>query len=131
MKTKILLVEEGILLQYVFESLLSSLNCKVDVCKTANEALRKYKKNKSYQLILTEIGFTKGFPGYDLSEKIREHENQHFPHKRIPIIGITSTLSNKLEQFYLDKGMDMIYKKPILKDQLEEILKIFVKENNL
>ena len=126
MKTKILLVEEGILLQYVFESLLSSLNCKVDVCNTANEALRKYKKNKHYHLILTEMAFKKGFQGDELAEKIRAHEHQHYPDKRIPIIGITSTLSNKIEKFYLDKGIDLMVKKPLLKDQLEEILKIFV-----
>ena len=126
MKTKILLAEEGLVLQYVFESLLSSLNCKVDVCQTANEALRKYKKNKNYQLLLTEMEFKKGFPGCDLAEKIRAHENQHYPNLRIPIIGITTSLSHKIEQFYLDKGFDMLFKKPILKDQLEEILKIFV-----
>src|SRR5471030_2313005 len=107
MKTKILLVEEDLILQFVMESLLESLNCEVDVCHSANEALKIYKKNKKYQLILTEIDFNKGLNGFELAEKIRAHEHQHYPNKRIPIIGMISLLSKKIENLCLEKGVDM------------------------
>jgi CheY-like chemotaxis protein len=126
MKTTVLLVEGDLIIQFFMEKMLESLNCKVNIFSSSNKALIHFKENPKYHLIITAIDFINDHTGDEFAQKIREFEKEITPKKRVPIIGLLSPLNAKIKERCIERGIDMMFKRPLTKDILAEILRAFV-----
>jgi CheY-like chemotaxis protein len=126
MKTTVLLAESDLIIQFFTEKMLESLNCKVDIFSSAYKAFLHFKENPHYHLIITGIDLINDYTGDEFAQKIREFEKEFTPKKRVPIIGLLSPLNAKVKERCYERGIDMMFRRPMTKETLEEILKAFV-----
>lgn len=77
---KVLVVEDNPIAQKVALTLLSSMNCQVDVADSGQVALKQIKSNR-YDLIFMDIGLGGGADGYEVTQQIRslEKDKEHTP----------------------------------------------------
>jgi CheY-like chemotaxis protein len=127
MKTKVLLAESDLIIQFFTEKMLLDLNCTVDIFRTSSQALAHFKENPKYHLIITGMDFINDHTGDEFAQKIREFEKEFTPKKRVPIIGLLSPLNAKIKERCYERGIDMMFRRPMTKETLEEILRVFVR----
>lgn len=115
---KILIVEDNLTAQWMQSSLLSSLNCQVDLVDSGEKALEIFEPKK-YDLIFMDIGLP-GLQGDAVAKLIRRIEYNTGHH--IPIIAQTAHITEQRSQQYLAAGIDSIYSKPLSREQAQEII---------
>ena len=120
----ILCVEDNKMIQHILKTNLVNLNCTVDIASTGKQAIELYSK-REYDLVLTDIGLP-DMSGIDVTRKIRELENNKST--QIPVVAITAHMGSDYEsrKACLDVGIQAVYTKPILNEQINTILKTFV-----
>ena len=119
---KVLLVEDDQLAAKIAESILSSLNCVIDIAVDANTALQRLQK-QDYHLILMDIGLP-DMDGISLTHRIRLQQWQC--RDTTPIIGLTAHIDVENRQRCLDAGMNAVILKPLKKETAVELLTTFV-----
>lgn len=119
---KILLVEDDQLSAKIAQSILSELNCAIDIAPDAKTALEKIQK-QNYHLILMDIGLP-DMDGISLTHRIRLQQWQK--RDTTPIIGLTAHIDVENRQRCLDAGINTILLKPLKKETALELLKTFV-----
>lgn len=124
---KILLVEDDKLAAKIVESILTELNCMIDIAPDAKTAL-KLIQEQDYQLILMDIGLP-DIDGIALTHRIRLQQWQRTD--TTPIIGLTAHIDVENRQRCLDAGMNTVILKPLKKETAKELLKTFVPEVNV
>ncbi len=124
---KILLVEDDKLAAKIAESILTELNCVVDIAPDARTALQRTQE-QDYHLILMDIGLP-DMDGIALTHRIRLQQWQRTD--TTPIIGLTAHIDIENRQRCLDAGMNTVILKPFKKETAIELLKAFVPESNL
>jgi two-component system, OmpR family, aerobic respiration control sensor histidine kinase ArcB len=117
----ILLVEDGEIMQLAFSSLLTGLNCSVDIAATGEEAV-KMCQEKSYNLIYMDIGL----PGIDGFEATRQIKQLSYC-KGVPVIALTAHATNDVDEQCKASGMDSVISKPLTKDKAIGVLNEFIK----
>jgi CheY-like chemotaxis protein len=118
---KILVVEDNLLNQKVARIFLEDMDYQVEIAASGKEALAMF--DGSYSLILMDVGLP-DIDGIEITQKIREREtNTH-----IPIIACTAN-GNIYRSKCLEAGMDGFILKPIMLDELKQILDIFLTSN--
>lgn len=125
-KSKILIVEDNFIAQTVAKSLLSGMNCVVDVASNGEDALVLYEQH-NYDLIFMDIGLGEGMDGYEVTHQIRSKTNAN---KYIPIIALTAHGSDENKQRCIEAGMDAVLTKPLTQAHALDILKSFIPERH-
>lgn len=115
---KILLVEDNLTAQLMQSSLLTSMNCQVEVADCGEKALEVFEPGK-YDLIFMDIGLP-GMQGDAVAKILRKME--HGSPTRIPIIALTAHINENMNKHYLASGMDMIFHKPLFREQAKQLL---------
>ncbi len=116
--TQLLLIEDNILAQKIAQSMLASLNCKVDLADCGGQALKLFSAGK-YNLIFMDIGLPDS-SGYELACHFRQTEKGS-PH-RAPIIALTAHVDDDIKKECIDAGMDDILSKPLSLAQARYLL---------
>jgi CheY-like chemotaxis protein len=119
---KILLVEDDKLAAKIAQSILTELNCVIDIAPDAKTALSLVQE-KDYHLILMDIGLP-DMDGIALTHRIRLQQWQRTD--TTPIIGLTAHIDLENRQRCLDAGMNTVILKPLKKETALELLTTFV-----
>ncbi len=122
-RNKILVVEDNAIAQKVALTLLSSMDCVVDLASCGQEAL-KLIKNNHYDLIFMDIGLGEGADGYEVTKQIR---NQEKDKEHTPIVALTAHAAEENKQHCIESGMDAVLSKPLTKTHASNILDHFVR----
>jgi len=115
---KVLLIEDDVVSQLVGSTLLSTMQCHVDVASSGENALELFDPGK-YDLILMDMGLP-DFSGDAVAKSIRQAE-KNSPY-RVPIIALTAHLSDETHQQCLSSGMDGALSKPLSYEKAEKII---------
>ncbi|WP_339049693.1 ATP-binding protein [Rickettsiella endosymbiont of Xylota segnis] len=124
---RILLVEDDKLAAKIAQSILTELDCAIDIASDAKTALKNI-QNKDYQLILMDIGLP-DMDGIALAHRIRLQQWQRTD--TTPIVGLTAHIDVENRQRCLDAGMNTVILKPLKKETAKELLKTFIPDNNV
>lgn len=124
--SKILVVEDNFIAQTVAKTLLSGMDCHVDVASSGVDALALYEQT-DYDLIFMDIGLGGGMDGYEVTHHIRSKTS---PTKHIPIIALTAHGGDESKQRCIEAGMDAVLTKPLTQAHATDILKSFIPERH-
>jgi two-component system aerobic respiration control sensor histidine kinase ArcB len=119
---RVLLVEDNFAAQMMQKTLLTSMQCRVDLVDNGEKALELFEPGK-FDLIFLDIGLP-GIQGDTVARLIRKLE-QHSEH-RSPIIALTAHTTSDVVHQYLTNGIDAVYSKPLTKENAEEILALHI-----
>jgi CheY-like chemotaxis protein/nitrogen-specific signal transduction histidine kinase len=120
--TRVLIVEDNRIAQSVARALLTNLSCQVDIAANSYEALEYYDRTV-YDLIFMDIGLGEGMDGYEISQKIRNKEDDD---RHTPIVALTAHALDESRQRCIESGIDAVLTKPLTRAQAIDILKTFV-----
>jgi CheY-like chemotaxis protein len=112
----VLVVEDDDTLNLLTKKQLAKLGFDADCAGNGREAVRKLKR-KQYVLILMDIQMPV-MDGIEATMAVREWEKQKRK-RRTPIVAMTA---NPNRQLCLDAGMDDFVFKPVMLDQLSQLL---------
>lgn len=125
-KSKVLVVEDNFIAQTVAKSLLSGMDCQVDVASSGSDALSLYKQT-DYDLIFMDIGLGEGMDGYEVTHYIRSKISTT---RHIPIIALTAHGGDESKQRCIEAGMDAVLTKPLTQAHAADIIKSFIPERH-
>ena len=114
----VLLVEDVPLNAKVAKALLEKLGCQITLVDTGQGALELLKA-KQFDLMFIDIGLP-DISGVDVTQKYRLQES---PNERLPIIAMTAHAFDSDRENYLRSGIDHVINKPILQNELHEVLR--------
>jgi two-component system, OmpR family, response regulator VicR len=123
MKPVILYVEDDPALAFLTSDNLSLEGFNISVCKSAEEALEKF-KSETFDLCIFDV-MLPAMDGFSLARKIRETNQQ------IPILFITAKSTHEDKIRGLKIGGDDYITKPFSIDELVLKIKIFLKRSKL
>ncbi|WP_018578121.1 ATP-binding protein, partial [Legionella shakespearei] len=126
-KSKVLVVEDNFIAQTVAKTLLSGMDCQVDVASSGIDALALYDKI-DYDLIFMDIGLGEGIDGYEVTHHIRSKTSVVTKH--IPIIALTAHGGDESKQRCIEAGMDAVLTKPLTQAHAIDIIKSFIPERH-
>ena len=113
----ILVVEDDTTLGRAFVMQMKSLGYMADLAASAKEATELFGK-RAYELVFMDIGLPDK-DGLELTAELRKDAKQG----KLPIVGITAGYASR-EQC-VQSGMDDYFVKPLMYDQLREIIQKF------
>lgn len=118
----ILLVEDNLIAQQIGKTLLSALNCKVDVSETGNKAVQIFEPGK-YDLVFMDVGLP-DISGDIVAKHLRAKEKDSNYH--VPIIALTAhpvknTLANCKEA-----DMQGVLNKPLSSTQALQMINYYI-----
>lgn len=120
---QILLVEDNIMAQIVANSLLSSLQCQVEVTESAENAIEIFKQ-QTFDLIFMDIGLP-NMQGDAATRIIREWEKKCSPGTHVPIIALTAHRVKEQDNLYFEAGMNEVLNKPLSRKQAQKIINTY------
>ena len=126
MPALILVAEDNVTLRWIFVQQLEELGFQSDCAGSGDEAISRFKKSCKYQLVLMDIKLI-GKDGYEATKQIRDFERLK-KLKHVPIIAITGIEDR---DSCLAAGMNDYYQKPILPEQLKEIVDRWLPKNGV
>ena len=118
---RLLLVEDNPVNLLVAQKLLSVLGYECDTAANGEVAL-SHMASGSYDLVLMDCQMPV-LDGYSATRRWREHEAGQAPGKRLPIVAMTANAMAGDRQRCLDAGMDDYLSKPVARDQLDGVLR--------
>jgi signal transduction histidine kinase/CheY-like chemotaxis protein len=125
----VLVVDDNSVNLQVAKGLLSKFGLSVDTATGGVEAVDKIKqqvRRKQYYDIVFMDHMMPGMDGVDAAKVIREWEREHqspdADQRPTPIIALTANAVSGMEELFLSSGMDGFLPKPIMINQLREIL---------
>jgi CheY-like chemotaxis protein len=113
---QVLLVEDSLMLQSVFEDMLNFLGCRVDIAEDGYEAVTMANK-KTYDVIFMDIGLPR-LDGIGATKIIRNQEPRQHRNIIVALTAYGDTVAKECE----DAGVNDFYTKPVLLDDLKRIL---------
>lgn len=124
-KHAILLVEDNAVNQKVAKILLSELNCQVDLAENGQTAINLLYNNR-YDLVFMDISLP-DMSGIEVTNELRRRENNK---RRVPVIALTADSSLSDNEKLLTMGIDDYLIKPYTLEQLDGILKKWIKNSS-
>ncbi|TVR15432.1 MAG: response regulator [Planctomycetota bacterium] len=118
---RFLVVDDNLVNQQVLKAMLQRLGYYVDIAQNGNEAVDLVKMVR-YDGIFMDVQMPE-CDGYQATQHIRQHELQESVGTPLIIIGITAHASESDRKRCLDAGMDDHLPKPIIKADLQNILR--------
>ncbi|CEK11164.1 response regulator [Legionella hackeliae] len=119
---QVLVVEDNPIAQSIATSLLTSLNCNVDIAETGKKAIEQWKTNP-YDLIFMDIGLP-DLDGYEVTHLIRVQELPKKTHT--PIIALTAHVGEENKKRCIDAGMNAVINKPLTAKNCADIVATFI-----
>lgn len=116
----ILLVEDNAVNQMVAQAILNKFGLTAEIANDGLEAVQKIKL-KQYDLILMDCQMPV-LDGFDATKEIRQFENEQPQNMHVPIIALTANAHDKDKERCLAIGMDDYLSKPIVKNDLYNML---------
>ena len=116
--TKILIVDDNEINNYVLEQMLKRFDIDVDIAKSGEEAIDKFMVNE-YDLILMDYLLP---PGIDGIETVRRIRNLSERGKNQFIIGLTANTMEEFQKGLNENNVELILLKPIKFQQMAVIL---------
>lgn len=124
-KAKALVVEDNTINQKLIKKTLEDLGLEVDLANNGLEGFEK-RKNGNYDIIFMDIQMPI-MDGVEATHEILDYEEDYeIPH--VPIIALTAHALKGDREKYLKEGMDEYITKPIVKDEINAILKKFLSD---
>lgn len=123
---RILLVEDEALASYMAASILKQLGYEVDCASAGKQALMLAKEH-SYVLILMDLGLP-DIDGLDVTKQIRLYESGVTKELPVPIVALTAHEDPIKKLHCLEAGVNNVLKKPLTKENAQDILETFVIE---
>lgn len=114
----VLLVEDNMPSLHVLKRLVSQFTPCFMTAVDAESAFQLIQLHP-FDLMITDIGLP-GLSGDELTEMVRAYEREHAL-TQMKIVGLTGYALSEISQRCLDAGMDAIYAKPILTEQLKSL----------
>jgi len=121
----ILLVEDNLNNQLVFQLLMDDLDHQIDIASDGEEGVEKYKKNK-YDIVFMDLQMPK-LDGFEASKKIRQWEKENHL-SETPIIAVSAQTFFKKENKAIKAGCNSYIEKPIKKVILMNMLRQYGKK---
>ncbi len=112
--SQILLVEDNRVNVMVATKLLSKWGARIDVALDGEDAVRKVQE-KDYDLVLMDIQMP-NMDGYQATQEIRK---LHGKYERLPIIALTATVLEEVQNRVQEVGLNGILSKPIKPGELK------------
>lgn len=122
--SRILLIEDNRIALMATQTILSSIDCLVDVALNGEDAVSLCKKNH-YDLIFMDIGLGPGMDGFEATRHIRTLNKTPY---HSPIVALTAHASDEHKKRCIEAGMDAVLTKPLTKSQAIDILTTFIPE---
>ena len=122
----ILLVEDNLINQDVCHSMLSILQCRVDIAENGREAVTAASRTK-YDLILMDCHMPE-MDGFTATREIRSNESE-YGKERVPIIALTGDVQRGVKEKCQAAGMDDYVSKPFSMDALQKVMGKFLKSS--
>ena len=119
---RVLVVDDNNINLKVAERFLEQYQLDLDFCTSGRECIDKILKNEIYDLILLDIMM----PRMKGTEVIKELKQ--IPGFEIPVVALTADILSDLGRKYTDLGFDDCISKPIVEEDLYNVLKKFLKE---
>ena len=125
-QTRILLVEDNLVNQKVSLAILKKLGLKAEIAHNGEEAVKAV-TNNLYDLVLMDCQMPK-MDGFEATQQIRQQEQQQQQGvNHTPIIALTAHALQGDRERCLAVGMDDYLTKPFKVDELQEILRRWLK----
>ncbi|MFK5975740.1 MAG: ATP-binding protein [Sulfurovum sp.] len=123
----ILVAEDNKINQKLIRITLENLGINVNIANNGKEALHMRERDNKYDMIFMDIQMPI-MTGVESTHAILAYESSNnIPH--IPIVALTANALVGDKQKYIEEGMDNYLSKPIVIDELKEIISIYVKPN--
>jgi signal transduction histidine kinase/CheY-like chemotaxis protein len=117
---KVLLVEDNHVNQKLASIILKKLNCSVDIAKNGEEAVIEIKRN-IYDIIFMDCQMPV-MNGFEATRAIRKYQQENNL-ELTPIVAMTANAMMGDKERCIQSGMDDYLKKPVRKQEVEDILK--------
>ena len=124
---RILVVEDSLMGQKIVHSLLSVMNCQVDVASTGDNALLLFEPGK-YDLVFMDISL-EDTTGYMVAKKFRDLESGTQNH--VPIIALTIYEAEVIKYDCAQYKMDGALTKPLSGEQAKQLIQHYVYHKNI
>jgi signal transduction histidine kinase/DNA-binding response OmpR family regulator len=119
---RVLVVEDNRINQTVVKRILMKEGIEVEVAENGEQAVRKAKEKKKYDLIFMDCQMPR-MDGYEASQRIRNAEKAPPASNRVPIIALTANAMQGDREKCLNAGMDDYIAKPVKKEAILEVLR--------
>jgi len=120
---EVLIAEDNIINQKLIAKTLKNLGLKTDIANDGEEALRMFKE-KNYDIVFMDISMPV-MDGIEATHEILSYENINSL-KHTPVIALTANALPGDREAFLAEGLDEYISKPLKKEDLIKVLKIFV-----
>jgi CheY-like chemotaxis protein len=122
--TEILLAEDDEFSAVMMEAALKSMGAVIQVASSGEEAIELTKSTK-FDIVFMDCQMP-NLDGIEASRYIRETKNEN---KNVPIIALTATASEELQETCMAAGMNQLLQKPLNTNTLRQIIDQYVVEN--
>jgi len=120
---KTLIAEDNVINQKLIEKTLHNLGLEVDIANNGEEAVEKFKQN-SYDIVFMDISMPV-MDGIDATHEILAYEKEKGL-KHTPVIALTANALPGDREAFLSEGLDEYISKPLKKEDIVKVLKIFL-----
>ena len=119
---RVLVVDDNQLNLKVAERLLKAYKCDMDFASSGSECITKIANGEKYDLILLDDMMPK-MSGSETLVKLKEIDNFD-----IPVCALTANAITGMREEYLGKGFNDYLSKPIVKEELNRVIKKYLKK---
>lgn len=119
---KVLVVDDNQLNLRVAERLLKAYKCNIECVSSGSECITKIVNGEDYDLILLDDMMPK-MSGSETLIKLKEIDNFN-----IPVCVLTANAITGMREEYLNKGFSDYLSKPIVKEELNRVIKKYLKK---
>lgn len=122
-KIDALIAEDNVINQKLIEKTLTNLGLNVDIANNGEEALEKF-KSKKYDIVFMDISMPV-MDGIEATHEILAYEKESsLPHT--PVVALTANALPGDREAFLSEGLDEYISKPLKKEDIIKVLKIFL-----
>lgn len=119
---RVLVVDDNQLNLKVAERLLKAYKCDIDFASSGSECITKIANGEKYDLILLDDMMPK-MSGSEALVKLKEIDNFN-----TPVCALTANAITGMREEYLGKGFNDYLSKPIVKEELNRVIKKYLKK---
>jgi len=119
----VLIAEDNIINQKLIEKTLVSLGLKVEISNNGEEAFEKFKKKK-YDIVFMDISMPV-MDGIEATHEILAYEKENAL-EHTPVVALTANALPGDREAFLSEGLDEYISKPLKKEDIVKVLKIFL-----
>ena len=119
---RVLVVNDNQLNLKVAERLLKAYKCDIDFASSGSECITKIANGEKYDLILLDDMMPK-MSGSETLVKLKEIDNFN-----IPVCALTANAITGMREEYLGKGFNDYLSKPMVKEELNRVIKKYLKK---